>query len=104
LKDNRLLPRGFDKTTADAEIGGYGGAAADPDFGAGGDRTRYRVPVSGTGPYQVEVELRYQSIGYRWAHNLERYQAPEPARFVQYYKAGAAGSSVVVATAVEHSN
>ena len=53
---------------------------------------------------QNEVELRYQSRGYRWAHTLERYQAPEPARFVQDYKAGAAGSSVVVATAVEHSN
>jgi hypothetical protein len=99
LKDNRLLPRGFDKTTADAEIGVYGGAAADPDFGAGGDRTRYRVPVSGRGPYRVDVELRYQSIGYRWAHNLERYQAPEPARFLEYYKAGAAESSTVVATA-----
>ena len=103
LKDNRLLPRGFDKATADAEIGVYGAAAADPDFGAGGDRTRYRMPVSGAGPYQVEVELRYQSIGYRWAHNLERYQAPEPIRFVQYYKAGAAGSSEVVATAVGQS-
>jgi len=104
LKDNRLLPRGFEKTTADADIGVYGGAAADPDFGAGGDRTRFRVPVSGPGPFEVDVELRYQSIGYRWAHNLERYQAPEPARFVQYYKAGAAGSSVVVATAVGNSN
>ena len=50
LKDNRLLPRGFDKTTADAEIGVYGGAAADPDFGAGGDRTRYRVPVRRPAP------------------------------------------------------
>jgi hypothetical protein len=103
LKDNRLLPRGFEKTTADAEIGVYGGAAADPDFGAGGDRTRYRVPVSGSGPYQVDVELRYQSIGFRWAHNLERYQAPEPARFVRYYREGAAESSVVVAAAVGRS-
>ena len=103
LKDNRLLPRGFDKATADAEIGVYGAAAADSDFGAGGDRTRYRVPVSAPGPYVVSVELRYQSIGHRWAHNLERYPAPEPARFVQYYKAGAAGSSVVVATAVGQS-
>jgi hypothetical protein len=47
----------------------------------------------------VEVELRYQAIAYRWAHNLEPYQAPEPARFVGYYNEAAAASSVIVATA-----
>jgi len=98
LKDNRLLPRGFDKATADAEIGVYGAAATDGDFGAGGDRVRYRVPARSGGPFRVEVELRYQSIGYRWAHNLEGYEAPEPARFLGYYKEGAAASSVIVAS------
>ena len=38
LKDNRLLPRGFDKQTAAAEIAVVGGAAADPDF-IGEDRS-----------------------------------------------------------------
>ena len=60
---------------------------------------RYRVPVSGDGPYRVEVELRYQAIGYRWASNLESIKAAEPAAFVSYYKATVADSSVVVATA-----
>ena len=99
LKDNRLLPRGFDKGTADAEIGVYGGAARDADFAGAGDRVRYAVPVSGGGRFSVEVELRYQSIAYRWAHNLEKYDAPEPRRFVGYYDSMAAGSSVVVARA-----
>jgi hypothetical protein len=99
LKDNRLLPRGFDKATADAEIGVYGSAAQDENFGSAGDRVRYRVPTSSAGPFRVEVELLYQSIGYRWAHNLEAYDAPEPKRFVSYYKASSAGSSIVVATA-----
>jgi len=45
------------------------------------------------------VELRYQPIAYRWAHNLDRYDAPEPKRFVSYYDATAAASSVVVARA-----
>jgi hypothetical protein len=99
LKDNRLLPRGFDKGTAAAEIGVYGGAGGDADFMGGGDRVRYRVPISAGGPYRVDVQLLYQPIAYRWAHNLERYDAPEPKRFVGYYKAGAAGSSVVIATA-----
>ena len=99
LKDNRLLPRGFDKATAPADIAVAGGARQDADFGSGGDRVRYHVPVTGAGPYRVEVELRYQSIGYRWASNLESVKADEPARFVQYYQATVPGSSVVVASA-----
>jgi hypothetical protein len=98
LKDNRLLPRGFDKRTAAAEIGVFGAAATDADFAGGGDRVRYRVPA-GAGVYRVDVELRYQPIAYRWAQNLERYDAAEPARFLRYYQRDAAESSVVVATA-----
>jgi hypothetical protein len=97
LKDNRLLPRGFDKATADKEIGVYGEAARDTTFAGGGDTVRYTVDVPSSGPFTVEAELRYQSIGYRWAHNLERYNAPEPNRFVRYYNSMSAESSVVVA-------
>jgi hypothetical protein len=99
LKDNRLLPRGFDKTTADAEIGVYGGAREDRDFAGGGDRVRYRIPISTTGRLTIDVELRYQTIAYRWAQNLERYNAPEPKRFLSYYAATADGSSVVIDSA-----
>ena len=99
LKDNRLLPRGFDKTTAPPEIGVFGAARTDADFSGAGDRVRYRVPVTGDGPYRVEIELRYQSIGYRWASNFEPIKADEAARFVSYYKATSGGSSVVVASA-----
>lgn len=97
LKDNRLLPRGFDKATAGAEIAVYGDAAADDDFRSGGDRVRYRVPVSGDAPYRVTAELLYQPIGFRWATNLEPYTQSEPQRFVAYYRSAAAASSVVVA-------
>lgn len=99
LKDNRLLPRGFDKATAPPEIGVFGAARDDADFSGSGDRVRYRVPVSGEGPYRVDVELRYQSIGFRWASNLEPIQADEAARFVSYYRATAPGSSIIVASA-----
>ena len=99
LKDNRLLPRGFDKTTADRQIGVYGTAVHDPDFVTGGDRVRYRIPVAGAGPFRVEVELRYQPIGHRWAYNLRKYDAPEPRRFMAYYTATSRASSIVVATA-----
>jgi hypothetical protein len=91
------LPRGFDKATADPDIAVSGEAAGDANFTAAGDRVHYVVEVSGSSRYAVEVELRYQSIAYRWAHNLSRYNAPEPKRFVSYYEATAAGSSVVVA-------
>jgi hypothetical protein len=95
LKDNRVLPRGFDKRTAAPEIAVIGAAATDPDFTGDGDRVRYRLPM--TGPGTVEVELLYQPIGYRWAQNLASYDAPEPRRFVGYYNNLAPFASAVVA-------
>jgi hypothetical protein len=99
LKDNRLLPRGFEKSTAPAEIAVYGLAANDADFSQSGDQVRYAVDVPGGGPYTVRVELLYQSIGYRWANNLDGYDAPEPKRFVSYYRSMSSTSPVLVATA-----
>ena len=37
VKDNRLLPEGFDKSTAERAIAVHGGAATDSDFAAGSD-------------------------------------------------------------------
>jgi hypothetical protein len=99
VKDNRLLPRGFDKASAAADIAVHGEAARDGDFTDAGDRVRYNVAVTGTGPYLVEAELRYQPIAFRWADNLRGYAAPEPRRFVSYYDAMSASSSTVLASA-----
>ncbi len=100
LKDNRLLPRGFDKATADQMVQVVGGARDDADFTAGGDRTRYSVDVGGgAGPFEIDVELRFQPIGFRWAHNLEPYNASEPKRFVGYYESMSADASTTVARA-----
>jgi hypothetical protein len=99
-KDNRLLPRGFDKAAAEPDVAVHGEAKDDPDFQGGGDRVVYRVPVpdDAAGPLRVQVELLYQPIGFRWAHNLERYRAAaEPARFLGYYEAMAAGSATTLA-------
>ena len=85
-KDNRLLPDGFDKATAEPDISVHGAAATDPDFLAGGDRVRYRIPIEGIHPLSVEAELLYQSIGYRWAHNLRQRPAALTDRFVRYYE------------------
>ena len=100
LKDNRLLPRGFDKATADANIAVVGSALQDADFTGGADRVHYSIEVAAVdGPLTVEVELRFQSIGFRWAENLRAYDAAEPKRFVTYYDAMSSGSSEVLARA-----
>lgn len=100
-KDNRLLPRGFVKAAAPADVAVHGAALADPDFAAGGDRVRYRirVPAAAPRPLRVEAHLRYQPIAHRWAMNLAAYDAVETARFVRYYRAVAADSSAVLARA-----
>jgi hypothetical protein len=101
LKDNRLLPRGFDKRTAERDISVHGHAAEDPDFTGGSDRIHYSVPIAnGAGPFSVSVDLLYQPIGYRWANNLKTYNSsPEPQRFTSYYDAMAAASAATLARA-----
>jgi hypothetical protein len=105
VKDNRLLPRGFDKTTAEADIAVRGSALADDNFGGDGDRVRYSIDAGGaTGPFTVDVELRYQPISFRWAQNLKRYDAREPQRFVSFYDSMASQSSTVLAHAAARIN
>lgn len=70
LKDNRLPPRGFRASAAVAGTGIVLGGVNDADFntedasgGSGTDTVHYRIPLgTGTGPYQVEAHLLYQSI------------------------------------------
>lgn len=101
VKDNRLLPEGFDKPSADKDIAVQGQAASDPDFIGGRDTIRYSVPVDPqAGPFSIEAELWYQPIAYRWAHNLGHYQAPEIERFVGYYESMSSGSALALARVV----
>jgi hypothetical protein len=100
LKDNCLLPHGFDKGTAVQDIAVTGGAADDPGFTDKGSTVRYVVSTGGAaGPFKVEAELWYQPIGFRWAHNLVPYQASEPQRMVRYYESAAGKSAMVLAKA-----
>ena len=100
LKDNRLLPAGFEKQTADKDIAVIGDAADDPNFTAAGDQVRYSIDLgSAQGPFQIEVELWYQPIGFRWAHNLASYPAPEPKRFVGYFDSMPQASAIMLAHA-----
>ena len=100
LKDNRILPAGFDKKTASPDIAVHGKAAADPGFTAGASTTHYAVSTgSAAGPFRITAELEYQPIGYRWAHNLEAYKSGETQAFVRDYQQAAAHSAVVLAHA-----
>ncbi len=101
IKDNRLLPPGFDKSTAEPDIAVHGAAATDSDFLAAGDRVRYRValPESASAALRVDAELLYQSIGYRWAENLRGYDTAETQRFARYFAGNAAASAARLASA-----
>jgi hypothetical protein len=101
LKDNRVLPSGFNKTAAQDDIRVRGGAADDENFTEQGHRLRYSVALgSAREPLTVQVELWYQPIGYRWANNLKPYDhAPEPKRFNEFFDSMEAHSAVVLAHA-----
>lgn len=100
LKDNRLVPRGFEKSNAYPWVAVIGTAAQDADFTDAGDRIRYVIDVNQSdGPFQIDAELRFQVIGFRWADNLRSYKAEETTRFVGYYDSMASSSSELLAAA-----
>jgi hypothetical protein len=99
IKDNRLLPRGFDKADADDDIAVQGAALGDGNFTAGGDRVRYELPIRVPAGSRIAANLLYQSIGFRWAENLAEYPAAETDRFVGYYRDMIEGSAVNLASA-----
>lgn len=100
LKDNRLLPAGFDKQSADKDIAVVGDAADDPNFTDAGDSVHYLITLANArGPFRIEAELWYQPIGFRWAHNLAAYDAPETKRMVGYYDSMPSATAVVLAHA-----
>jgi hypothetical protein len=100
LKDNRLLPSGFRKETADKDIAVVGDAADDPNFTDAGDLVRYSIPLGDAqGPFHIDAELWYQPIGFRWAHNLIPYQAAETRRLIGYYESMSSETAIVLARA-----
>lgn len=96
LKDNRLLPEGFQRAQvgADGVTGIFGAAATDPDFspdypdpGSGRDVVRYRVATAGApGPVTIEARLLFQSVRPAFAAALSGNQDPRVARFQAMYE------------------
>jgi hypothetical protein len=102
-KDNRLLPRGFDKGVASADIAVYGLAAQDESFVGGGDRITYEVPVpKGSGPYMFTAELLYTSVSYNFMQDLKADAGlPLVARFAGYYDKADKSPVIVAALQAE---
>lgn len=87
LKDNRLLPQGFDKIQAPPHIAVIGDAQRDPNFLAGKDTLNVQVSVSQAElPLVIHVELLYQTIGYRWAMNVFAAANPQAKEFARYWQ------------------
>ena len=100
IKDNRLLPTGFDKGTASSDVAVHGAAEGDVDFVGGTDMVRYSVNVgSARPPYRVVAELWYQPIGYRWAQNLGEYDTEESDQFIGFFNGVASASGTQLARA-----
>ena len=99
IKDNRILPKGFNKATAATDIMVHGQATDDGNFTGEGDTIRYRISVDpNRGPFHVRAQLIYQPIAFRWAQNLKQQQAAEIDRFVAYYDAMSQQSWTVLAS------
>lgn len=70
LKDNRILPTGFNKTTAPNDVKVVGDALTDTNFIGGSDEITYRIPNLTGGNYTVEAELLHQPVAYSFAQDL----------------------------------
>lgn len=85
VKDNRLLPRGWQRAGPHGEETAPVGVEGDPDFVAGGDRVAIDLPIAGRGPLEVELRLRYQTIPPNWVTPLRKTDGPAATRFVRLY-------------------
>ncbi|MBI5486995.1 MAG: hypothetical protein HY905_06655 [Deltaproteobacteria bacterium] len=71
VKDNRLLPAGFEPDTAEPDVAVQGDASTDPDFAGGSDEVHYSVSLPGAAaPLTISAELLYQAFAWRYAEDL----------------------------------
>jgi hypothetical protein len=86
IKDNRLIPQGFNKETAHQDFSPKGGAMQDPNFTQGNHTTDFQLDVSNQPvPLSVSVELLYQSVGYPFTYDFRPISTPIAGSFVRYY-------------------
>ena len=101
LKDNRLLPAGFDKDAAHPDVRPGDVALADANFVGGSDRVMVSLNTgSAEGPFEISVELLYQALSYRWIEKLRDSDTAESARFLGYHET-VPNTPVVMASVTE---
>ncbi len=95
IKDNRLLPNGFDKNTVPTKIQVQGAASNDPNFIGGSDVIEFNISHLTTEQYTIEAELIYQTLGYAFAQDLFADTSVEVARFKQMFNASSLKSTLM---------
>lgn len=70
LKDNRLLPAGFNKSSAPQDVKVVGDALNDTNFIGGSDQISYSIKGLTGKQYTIDAELIHQPISYAFAHDL----------------------------------
>ncbi|MEN8168349.1 MAG: hypothetical protein ABFR65_12865, partial [Pseudomonadota bacterium] len=93
VKDNRLLPSGFDKESVSTDVPDVqvaGAAMNDDDFIGGSDVVKYRISNIGSSNLTITAELQYQALSYGHLQNLfADADLPEVARFQRMFKSAA---------------
>ena len=84
-KDNRLLPKGFDKEKAPNDIAVVGAAKTDKDFVGGREDIQYKIPSLPKGPYKIDINLRYQAVSYRFVRDLLKKPGKYAKQFAYLY-------------------
>jgi hypothetical protein len=104
VKDNRLLPAGFDRRAAAAAGIAPVGVDDDPNFVGGADTVSYEIDApDALPPLTVEVELLYQPLSARWAAELFGSGTAEALAFqVMYESADRSPELIDRASAVVH--
>ncbi len=102
-KDNRLTPKGFDKSFVDNDVSVVGRAAQDNNFNAGVDLFEYKINAPDSGNYFILAELVYQPLAYGHLEYLFRdTDLPEVDQFKTIYDATELKSEVISSAIKTH--
>jgi len=85
LRDDRILPMGWDPEHPDAKRTEPRGIDGDQDFRAGQDRVHYEIELAQSDGLLIEVSMLYQNLSARWAAEILQYKAPAIERFARLY-------------------
>ncbi len=101
IKDNRLLPVGYDEEAPNEAVAVHGRAQDDKDFIGGSDRVQLSVDLGDApGPFTLSVELLYQPVSFRWLEDLRSLSAMETSKFLEYFSS-VARTDLVASETVE---